>query len=62
VVIPRGQELAVRTACEQRALPITPLGVADAGTDGLHLRDHFDITRAELEAAWKGRIGSRLGQ
>jgi phosphoribosylformylglycinamidine synthase len=62
VVIPRGQELAVRTACEQRSLPITPLGVADAGTDGLHLRDHFDITRAELEAAWKGRIGARLGQ
>jgi phosphoribosylformylglycinamidine synthase II len=62
VVIPRGQELAVRTACEQRALPITPLGVADANTDGLHLRGHFDLTRDELEAAWKGRIGARLGE
>ncbi|HLU29375.1 MAG TPA: phosphoribosylformylglycinamidine synthase subunit PurL [Glycomyces sp.] len=62
VVIPRGQELAVRSACEQRGLPITPLGVADANTDGLHLRDHFDIGRAELEAAWKGRIGAVLGE
>jgi phosphoribosylformylglycinamidine synthase subunit PurL len=62
VVIPRGQELAVRTACEQRALPITPLGVTDANTDGLHLRDHFDIGRAELEASWKGRIGAQLGE
>jgi phosphoribosylformylglycinamidine synthase II len=62
VVIPRGQELAVRSACEQRGLPITPLGVTDASTDGLHLRDHFDIGRAELEAAWKGRIGAVLGQ
>jgi phosphoribosylformylglycinamidine synthase subunit PurL len=62
VVIPRGQELAVRTACEQRGLPITPLGVADANTDGLHLRDHFDLPRDELEAAWKGRIGARLGE
>ncbi|SDD56780.1 phosphoribosylformylglycinamidine synthase subunit PurL [Glycomyces harbinensis] len=62
VVIPRGQELAVRTACEQRGLPITPLGVTDANTDGLHLRDHFDLTRGDLEAAWKGRIGSRLGE
>jgi phosphoribosylformylglycinamidine synthase len=62
VVIPRGQELAVRTACEQRALAITPLGVTDANTDGLHLRDHFDIGRAELEASWKGRIGAQLGE
>ncbi|GAB3220789.1 phosphoribosylformylglycinamidine synthase subunit PurL [Glycomyces halotolerans] len=62
VVIPRGQELAVRGACEQRGLPITPLGVADANTDGLHLRDHFDIGRDELEAAWKGRIGTKLGE
>ncbi len=62
VVIPRGQELAVRSACEQRGLPITPLGVADASTDGLHVRDRFDIGRAELEAAWKGRIGAVLGE
>ncbi|RRR99617.1 phosphoribosylformylglycinamidine synthase subunit PurL [Glycomyces terrestris] len=62
VVIPRGQELAVRTACESRGLPITPLGVADANTDGLHLRDHFDITRDEIDAAFKGRIGARLGE
>jgi phosphoribosylformylglycinamidine synthase II len=62
VVIPRGQELAVRTACESRGLPITPLGVADANTDGLHLRDHFDITREDIDAAWKGRIGARLGE
>ncbi|GAB3995057.1 hypothetical protein GCM10029992_11260 [Glycomyces albus] len=61
VVIPRGQELAVRGACEQRGLPITPLGVTDASTDGLHLRDHFDIPRVELEAAWKGRIGAAAG-
>ncbi|MEU6246836.1 phosphoribosylformylglycinamidine synthase subunit PurL [Glycomyces sp. NPDC047010] len=62
VVIPRGQELAVRSACESRGLPITPLGVADANTDGLHLRDHFDITREDIDAAWKGRIGARLGE
>ncbi|WP_199036345.1 phosphoribosylformylglycinamidine synthase subunit PurL [Glycomyces salinus] len=61
VVIPRGQELAVRGACEQRGLPITPLGVTDASTDGLHLRDHFDIPRVELEAAWKGGIGAAVG-
>ncbi|MFB9658700.1 phosphoribosylformylglycinamidine synthase subunit PurL [Glycomyces mayteni] len=62
VVIPRGQELAVRSACESRGLPITPLGVADANTDGLHLRDHFDISREDIDAAWKGRIGARLGE
>ncbi|GAA1662120.1 phosphoribosylformylglycinamidine synthase subunit PurL [Glycomyces endophyticus] len=62
VVIPRGQELAVRSACESRGLPITPLGVADANTDGLHLRDHFDITREDIDAAFKGRIGARLGE
>ncbi|WP_051325243.1 phosphoribosylformylglycinamidine synthase subunit PurL [Glycomyces tenuis] len=62
IVIPRGQELAVRGACEQRGLPITPLGVVDASTDGLHLRDHFDIGRAELEGAWKGRIAAHLGE
>ena len=62
VVIPRGQELAVRTACEQRNLPITPLGVTDANTDGLHLRDLFDISLDELEASWKGRIGAVLGE
>ena len=62
VVIPRGQELAVRGACEQRGLPITPLGVSDSATDGLHLRDHFDLPRAEIEAAWKGRIGAVLGE
>ncbi|SDL68855.1 phosphoribosylformylglycinamidine synthase subunit II [Glycomyces sambucus] len=62
VVIPRGQELAVRSACESRGLPITPLGVADANTDGLHLRDHFDITRDDIDAAFKGRIGARLGE
>lgn len=62
VVIPRGQELAVRSACEQRNLPITPLGVVDGATDGLHLKDHFDIGRAELEAAWKGRVAATLGE
>ncbi|MEU5872023.1 phosphoribosylformylglycinamidine synthase subunit PurL [Glycomyces sp. NPDC047369] len=62
VVIPRGQELAVRSACESRGLPITPLGVADANTDGLHLRDHFDLSRDEIDAAFKGRIGARLGE
>ncbi|GAB3655137.1 phosphoribosylformylglycinamidine synthase subunit PurL [Glycomyces tarimensis] len=62
IVIPRGQELAVRSACEQRGLPITPLGVADSNTDGLHLRDHFDIGREEIDAAWKGRIGAKLGE
>ncbi|THV40664.1 phosphoribosylformylglycinamidine synthase subunit PurL [Glycomyces buryatensis] len=61
VVIPRGQEQAVRASCEQRGLPITPLGVADANTDGLHLRDHFDIGREEILAAWKGRIAEKLG-
>ncbi|WP_100445233.1 phosphoribosylformylglycinamidine synthase subunit PurL [Glycomyces xiaoerkulensis] len=62
IVIPRGQEVAVRGACEQRGVPITPLGVTDSSTDGLHLRDHFDITRDDLAAAWKGRIGAGLGE
>jgi phosphoribosylformylglycinamidine synthase len=60
VTIPRGQELAVRSLCERQGIEFTQLGVVDGNTDGLHVRDQFDIGLEELASAWRGQIERRL--
>jgi phosphoribosylformylglycinamidine synthase subunit PurL len=61
VAVPRTEESRFRSMCEARGLPITRIGVADAGSAVIEVQDQFTVSLEDLRSTSEGVLPGLFG-
>ena len=61
VAIPRTEESRFQALCSARGLPVTRIGVSDAGSDSVEVQGLFTVALEELRSTSEGVLPRLFG-